>query len=348
MENYSVVTDSDKIDHRQWTDFINSHRYGNYFQSPPAYYFLSKTELFQPFVISIINGNGLICGILAGFSWTDKKGFVGKLIKRTVIYGGPVIAENENKSGILDLMLKSLIRMEALKSVYIQFRNFNETAAFREIFMKYRFHYIPHENLLLNTEEPSEVFQSFSESKQRQIKKSFDSGVQISACSSENEVRDFYKLLLHHYQVRVAKPLPSFSFFENFYNQAATDKSGIILLVKFDNEIVGGAVCPIFNHKVISEWYICGRDKQFKDKKIYPGVMATWAIIDYAINNQLKVVDFLGIGKPGEYYGVKEFKTKFGGEKVEFGRYERINNAFLYFAGKSAILLLKKITHLFR
>ena len=50
----------------------------------------------------------------------------------------------------------------------------------------------------------------------------------------------------------------------------------------------------------------------------------------------------MGAGKPNEDYGVREFKSKFGGELVEFGRFERINNHFLYLIGKTGLKILKK------
>ena len=51
----------------------------------------------------------------------------------------------------------------------------------------------------------------------------------------------------------------------------------------------------------------------------------------------------MGAGKPDENYGVREFKEKFGGELVEYGRFIRINNPLLYKLGTSALSILKQI-----
>lgn len=115
------------------------------------------------------------------------------------------------------------------------------------------------------------------------------------------------------------------------------EKIGKYFLVEYNKEIIGGIMCPITPDKAIYEWYVCGLDGQHNG--IYPSVLATWAPIDYALKKGLKYFDFMGAGKPDQNYGVREFKSKFGGESVNFGRFERINNRFLYKLGKIGIKL---------
>jgi len=101
---------------------------------------------------------------------------------------------------------------------------------------------------------------------------------------------------------------------------------------------------PVLPGKVIYEWYICGLDAEFKN--VYPSILATWAAIDYANKNNIQMFDFMGVGVPGKDYGVREFKSKFGGEMVNFGRFGRVNNKFLYGItemGFNLLALLKKI-----
>lgn len=348
MNKYSVTCDFNAIDPQKWNEFINNHPRGNYFQSPSAYTLFSVSDLFTPFIISVTDSTDRICGLLTGFSWTDKKGFLGKLIRRTVIYGGPLISDLNDQNEILELILSSKSVSNPAESVYIQIRNFSDTSIFRDTFRKFKYYYVPHENLLLRITDNEKVFKSISKSKQRQIRKSLASGAGISVAASIEEVRKLYELLSRHYRLKVAKPLPSWTFFENFYKLTLNDKSGIVLLVKYGDEIIGGCFCPLFNNKIIYEWYICGDDLRYKNLTIYPSVLATWAIIDYAIQNKLELVDFLGIGKPGEYYGVREFKTKFGGDIIEYGRYEKINKKLLYLTGKTGIIFWGKIRHLLR
>jgi serine/alanine adding enzyme len=49
----------------------------------------------------------------------------------------------------------------------------------------------------------------------------------------------------------------------------------------------------------------------------------------------------MGAGKPDEGYGVREFKSKFGGELVEHGRFLFVCNPRLYALGKYIVKKLK-------
>ena len=51
----------------------------------------------------------------------------------------------------------------------------------------------------------------------------------------------------------------------------------------------------------------------------------------------------MGAGAPGDGgYGVREFKAKFGGELVEYGRFKYICNKPLYAIGKLGVKLMKR------
>ena len=99
-------------------------------------------------------------------------------------------------------------------------------------------------------------------------------------------------------------------------------------------------MCPVYKDTVY-EWFVCGKDAEIKD--IYSSVLATWAAIEYAANEGLTRFDFMGAGKPDQDYGVREFKSKFGGELVNYGRFVRINQKLHYQVGKLGLEILKKV-----
>jgi len=195
-----------------------------------------------------------------------------------------------------------------------------------------------------------------SESRRRQIKKGLASGAEIIEPESIEQVREFYNILHILYRYKVRKPLADWSFFENFYKLSTKQENnetveqwnsgtiGIIRLIRYQNKIIGGILAPVFEKKCIYEWYVCGLDKEYKDQ--YPSVLATWAAIEYAVDSNISSFDFMGVGVPETPYGVREFKARFGGELVNYGRLTRINNRFLYNIaefGFNILALLKKI-----
>jgi serine/alanine adding enzyme len=111
--------------------------------------------------------------------------------------------------------------------------------------------------------------------------------------------------------------------------------------VYVENKVVGGIVCPVLDHRKIFEFYVCGLDGEYRDH--YPSVMATYAAMEYALQNGIALFDFMGAGSPDEAYGVREFKSRFGGEEVEHGRFITILNPTMYSVGKAGLKILAKI-----
>jgi len=54
-----------------------------------------------------------------------------------------------------------------------------------------------------------------------------------------------------------------------------------------------------------------------------------------------KSFDFGGAGSPHEEYGVREFKRRFGGDLVNYGRYMNVHNKILFYLAKKVIELKK-------
>jgi hypothetical protein len=209
-----------------------------------------------------------------------------------------------------------------------------DLSEYKEIFEKNGFKYKEHLNFIVNIESTEENFRKLNDNRQRQVKKSHKSGTEIINPEDIIEVTQFYLILKKLYKERVKKPLPDFSFFESFFNKADLGK---YFLVKFEDKVIGGIMCPIFKDKIY-EWYVCGLDTEYKNQA--PSVLATWAAIEYATKNGLKYFDFMGAGSPDSDYGVREFKSKFGGELVEYGRFLRINYKMLYGLGKLGLKVL--------
>jgi serine/alanine adding enzyme len=341
---FEITTDIPANGVKQWEEFVNNHPRGTVFQSPAMHALFNESENFIPVVV-LAHAHKRLVGVLLAVIIREFSGPFAFLSSRTVIYGGPLLdpafPEQENLMGSI---LDKLIEKVKNRSVFIQFRNFSDQSSFKHIFKAYGFKFLERLNYIVETGSEETVRSRISSSKLRQIKKALNSGAIIEDPKNENEMMAFYAILQRLYKHKVKKPLPSYSFFRNYYLQSKEGKLGVVKLVKFNEKVIGGILSPIQNNKVIYEWYVCGLDQQYKDQ--YPSVLATWAAIEYAFQNNIQTFDFMGVGIPTKDYGVREFKSKFGGELVNYGRFGRINNPILYLIteiGFNLLTLMKKI-----
>jgi len=339
----TITTDVNKILIPEWDKLLATHPNGTVFQSYDMYKLFKETKKFEPVIVAAYSGDKLN-GILLGAIIKEYSSKIGFFTSRTVIYGGPLINGESDFDTTLDLMLKELIYLVKNKSIFIQFRNFFEWGDRKKVFFNNGFKYLERLNYIVDTTSGKDVKKRMSASKMRQVKKGLKNGAEIIEPENIEQVKEFYKLLYYLYKYKVKKPLPEWSFFKSFYEQTKDGKLGIIRLIKYKNEIIGGILSPVLKNKVIYEWYICGMDREYKN--LYPSVLATWAAIDYGVKNNLEIFDFMGVGVHDRDYGVREFKSKFGGKMVNYGRFGRINNKFLYGiteVGFNVLAWLKKI-----
>lgn len=319
-----------------WDKFLNTQINSNFFQSPAGYEFYSKVDNIEPIKLFVIDENNNIEGVLIAHIQFEGRSLKKYLSTRCIIEGGPIINENSNnKKEILSLLLKSLHRHTS--AIYYEFRNYFDMNIYKDVFHSLGYIFEEHLNYIIHLENKDDTMAKVNSTKRRQIRKSIKTGAKVIEANSINQVEEFYNILKTLYAKKVKKPLPNWKFFKTFYEG---ENYGKYLLIEYRNNIVGGIMCPI--HKdTISELYIAGKDREIKN--VYPSVLATWAPLEFGIDNSLKFFDFLGAGKPSEDYGVRNFKEQFGGDLKEDGRFLRINKPLFYSLGKLYLQLKSKL-----
>ena len=324
-----------QIDRQQWSELVQMSETGTWFQSPEAYdFYASLPELMEPFAYAA-EESGELRAVCVGYVTKERSAIKQFFTRRAIIIGGVVMAANYAKEDII--LLSNYIRKDLeQKSIYIETRNFNDFSPWKEAFETAGFTYQPHLNFHFDCSDREAMWTGLSETRKRQIHKAQKNGVVIEEAQTEQEVVDWYAILLDLYRRKVKTPLFPLSFFLAFFRQ----KRGIYLLVKSEGKVIGGIMCPIKEEQCIYEWFVCGMDSSYKS--LSPSVMATWAAMEYAHTHQLPRFDIMGAGEPGVPYGVRDFKAEFGGKLVEHGRFIHICKPSLYRLGTCVVKFLKR------
>ena len=336
----------DEIDQQQWRDLIETSAVSTWFQTDEAYRFYQSVGGMQAFV-SGVTDEGRLVGVVVGYITHERNPIKQFFTRRAIIYGGPLLAEDISATALAAL-LKAVKAMGngqwaigeennrqspiANRPIYIESRNFYDYSKWKSIFETNGFAYQPHYDIHVHCNDTHNM----SERRQRELKRAIKNGATVVEAQTEQEIREWYQILSLLYREKVRTPLFSKEFFLTFYRQ----RVGKYLLVKHDDKIIGGMMCPILENKAIYEWYVCGLDDEFREQS--PSVTATHAAIEYAKTNGLHLFDFMGAGKPDEPYGVRDFKMEFGGELVEHGRFLCIRKPLLYWIGKMGVKYLKR------
>ncbi|HCA43476.1 MAG TPA: GNAT family N-acetyltransferase [Bacteroidetes bacterium] len=316
-----------------WLDLFQKSEYSSPFQTPEFFKFFKSLNDFSADVFGVEEREELTSLMVVTIQ--KEKGIKGFFSRRGIIYGGPVL-KNKSEASI-NFLLKSVINYYSSKLIYLEVRSYFDFSSVHDSILDSGFEFVPWLNFHLDITTPELMLKSMSSSRARQIKKVIKSEVKWQEAQSEKDVNSFYEILEDLYVNKIKKPIFPKQFFLDFYLQNV----GKYLLIYFEEKVIGGIMCPILEGKSIYEFYVCGLDTEYKDQ--YPSVMATWAAMEYASINNIPLFDFMGAGSPHEDYGVREFKSRFGGRQVEYGRYIKVLNPILFQIGKIGLKIIQKI-----
>lgn len=307
---------------KDWSEFVEAHPNGNIFQTPEIYDVYRKTNNLDP-ILLVVYENNEILGILLAVIQSEYSGVVGKVSKRSIIRGGPLVKDNNEE--VLDIILKSYSKKIKYKAIYSQFRNHWDWGSLKNIFIKNNFLYEEHLDILFDlTKGEDKLWSEIKRVRKKGIKQSYKKGVIIREIDLSNKdlLGKSHQILSSVYQ-RVKLPLPSIDFFENNINFLSDKLFTLGLFIEGDLAAVRLVFC--FNDKIY-DWYAGAKDEYLSYR---PNDVLPWEIIKWGVNNNQKVFSFGGAGKPDEPYGVRDYKLKFGGELVEFGRFEKVHKPIL-------------------
>ncbi len=340
MKNMNILTDISQINREQWKQLVATSPTATWFQTCEAYdFFASLPEMFVPFVVAVerIQESGTknqnsLQGIIVGYITREKNPVKQFLTRRAIIIGGPLLAkditEEELRALLNALRTFEPSNLRTFKPIYIESRNFNDYSRWKDTFEACGFTYQPHLNFHIDTSSVDEMCSRIGKSRKRDIKVAEKKGVMLVEYPTLAQVKAYYEILQELYQKKVKTPLFPFVFFERLWEV----NPSYFMLIEQDGEVISGTVV-VRDSRTIYEWFACG--KQSHTYPTYRGMM-------YAAEHGLKRYDMMGAGKPEEDYGVRDFKSQFGGELVEHGRYLCICNKLLYNLGKLGVKILKR------
>lgn len=323
------------IDHAQWESLYNNSPTSSFFQSKICYDAYTGLSFLEPFVYAVSENNqltALVCGYLIADGGRIKQFFS----RRAIVPGALLLDENVSDKAIYTLLKTLQQNLTEKGAIYIELRNYTNFTPYRVSITHSGFNYHQHLNIHVTTPDVSTCFSKLNDTRQRQIKHSLKAGAICELSFHEEDLKAFYNILIKLYRRKINKPLFPYEFFRKLHQQSFTR----FFAVKKNDEVIGGIFC-VQSNKVVYEWFICGDNN--KIKKIYPSVLATWKAIEYAAANGFQYFDFMGAGNRNESYGVREFKSKFGGELIEQGRFLYLCKPKLYKFSKKILNLTKKI-----
>jgi hypothetical protein len=328
---FRVVINND-VDIEKWSQFVVEHSCGNIFQTHFFYKSCLDSKEWEPIIVAVSSADSKIHGLLVNYIQKEKKGMIAKLSSRDIVFGGPLIA-NENPE-VFDKLITGYLHVMKGRVIYSQFRNLWDISH-QDIFNNFGFAHEEHLNILVNLEKSEEQLWKDVHSKRRnEIRRAKKEGTVFSVETSPESLLECYNIIKEVYSF-AKLPYPSLNFFKALFDNSGERIGLKLFTAKYKDKIIGCMLALVFKDTIYD--FFAGSYRKFYNK--YPNDLIPWEVFLWGKQHGYKVFDFGGAGKPGVPYGVRDYKKKFGGEFVNFGRYQKIHKPLLMKVAKLAFKL---------
>lgn len=326
---------TEKPDKNKWNEFVLQHNSGNIFQTSWMYEVYKNTELNDAGVIALETKKGEVLGILV-YAILFEPGIKSKFTIRSIISGGPIIKDNNPDYAkiILDFYIK---KTQSTDAIYTEVRNLFDISYLHPCFEKAGFQYIEHLTIHNDlTQSIEQMTEATHRGRWSNIKRSIKKGVKVKQLTSLEDIRRGHELIKEIY-LRINLPAPHEDLFINTgkYLKDHCYIAGAFL----DDKLIGCRVY-LLCRTIMYDWY-AAIDKEYSNYSVAD--LMPWQMMLWGKENGFTIYDFAGAGKPEQAYSVRDYKLKFGGQLLSFGRYIITHKPLMYNLGKAGLKFYKYV-----
>lgn len=323
----------------KWHRFVKEHPDGNIFHSPEMFQVFARTKGHRPTMWAATNSDGQIQALLLPVQITLKDGLLHRLTTRAVAYGSVLYNPDPAGKEALAVLLRTYAQEANQEALFTELRNLSDLSSVQPVLDDCGFIYEDHLNYLVDLNRPPEaVLQSIGKRTRKKIRRALrQDQVVIEEADRREQVETCYELL-HRTYATVQVPLADRTLFEAAFDVLYPRGMIKFLLARVGDAYVAGSVELIYKDTIYG-WY-GGMDRDYSN--YIPNELLLWRIFEWGAENDYKAYDFGGAGKPDEEYGVRDFKAKFGGELVCYGRNTCVHAPRLLWLSERGYQLVRK------
>lgn len=168
------------------------------------------------------------------------------------------------------------------------------------------------------------IFRNFRKSIQRTIKKATHDNIKVTLDTSDESLKEFYRLHCMTRKMHGVPPQP-WSFFRKLHSHFLRTHQGSIFLASYRGRYIAGALC--FHFGTIATYKYAASDRKYKS--LGASSLIVWEIIRYYAKSGFTALDF-GRTDPANT-GLMHFKNGWGGSirTISYYKYDLKEAAFM-------------------
>ena len=319
--NLSVVN---SLDEKVWREFVDQHPQGNIFHTPEMFHVFERARGCQPKLWATVGDHGQVLALLLPVQVTLKNGLLHYLTTRSIAYGGVLYSLDPAGEQALAVLMQTYLREIGHEALFTELRHLSDSHPIQAVLDHCGFTYEDYQDYLIDVNRPIEdIWQSITKGCRKSIRKFQNKDVVISEIDVRSYLPIFYNLLQQTYN-RAGVPLSDISLFEAVFDILVPKGMAKMLIARVKNDYMAASLEAPYKDMIYS-WY-SGFDRD--SRAVNPNDGLVWYILEWGAKNGYRYYDFGGAGVAGETYRVRDFKAKYGGRLVNYGRHTYVHDPF--------------------
>jgi serine/alanine adding enzyme len=317
-----------RLDEPAWRDFVATQPGTNIFHTPEMAEVFARAAGHRVSTWGTIDPSGVLLALflpvevtVGGHMAMLAQGVTRGFMARAVAYGGAACADDQvGRRALVELF--GAYRRRVTPVLFTEVRHVCETPGIRAALRQAGFVHEGHLNYLIRLDRSeSDLWAALGRSARQRIRSGERKGVEIEVVAGPDGGRDTavaseaYRLLEVVYG-RARVPLADHSLFDAALSVLGPRGMCRLVVARLGSEVIGARFVLLHRGRMI-DWY-AGSDRTFAAYS--PNEVLVWHVLRWGREQGYDLFDFGGAGRPDEHYGPREFKAKFGGELVDFGR----------------------------
>lgn len=332
---------TDSFEKEAYNRFVYENPNTSIFQTLEMAEVYKRNRGGKPLMLAVINEDtGEILATLLAKILEEKRGFLSSFSRHSTIRGGPVFVDNKEGIEAVSLLMEHYDKNVVKDALYSRIYPLNDTPQVIPCFKENGYVYGDWQNFLIDLNRPTkEIRSSIHKSRRKNINRAIKKGIKVEEINGKTFLPIIYNLFAETYTAR-KYPLEDISNFEATFDILVPKNMAKFFAAKYADEYIAARLVLTYNG-VMYDWYT-GASKKFL--ALYPNDLLVWHVLEWGSENGYHTFDFGGGGTLDETSaGWVQFKQRFGGRIVNYGRYTKTHKPKKLWLAEKAFAIYRKM-----
>jgi serine/alanine adding enzyme len=320
-QNYTIVNLLDDFERIQplWDRYVDEHPKGSAFHTSEMVRSFQNTRGHRPLALASLNSTGAVTALLVSVRVQTLPAPMGRLSSRAVFYAEPLCKDQPDSMKALSQIVSRHDKEMSRSVLFAEVRPLFAPGSERIVLERAGYTYLDYLNYLNDVSLPvRSMWSNLHKGAQYAIRQCEKRGLVAREVPADTAVDQLYPLLKLSYS-HSGIPLVDRSLFDETVRAGSSRGMVKFFAVYEGDQPVAMDVLLTFKRQVYL-WY-GGVSRSCEGS---PCSLLRWHELKWAHEQGYTMCDSGGAGWPDIPYGVRDFKRKFGGQLVQFGRYRKV------------------------